>query len=156
MDDLSKGSAPNPDNEPATHWATDGKLYKSGDTDAFGVKHILAFEVWSAECTKDLEQKSLEANAKLQASKNIHKHFDMLNAEGSKREEGCWLQRRQDGLGSQGPGRRGQPRGDAEAQDGRARVLPGQDRQRFPGGLPRAGLEALGGDGPPQQQHRGP
>jgi hypothetical protein len=96
VDDLSKEPAPNPDEEQAMNWATADKLYKSEAIDAFGVKYILgifespidavkAFKDWSDEykkgragINKELVQKSEEANAKLQANKNLPKLFHML------------------------------------------------------------------------------
>merc|ERR1719158_1547558 len=93
-DDLSKEPAPNAD-----------KLYKSEAIDAFGVKYILgifespidavkAFKDWSEEykkgragINKELVQKSEEANAKLQANKNLPKLFNMLKEEVKAKED---------------------------------------------------------------------
>jgi hypothetical protein len=105
VDDLSKEPAPNPDEEPAMNWATADKLYKSEAIDAFGVKYILgifespidavkAFKDWSDEykkgragINKELVQKSEEANAKLQANKNLPKLFNMLKEEVKAKED---------------------------------------------------------------------
>jgi len=87
------------------NWATADKLYKSEAIDAFGVKYILgifespidavkAFKDWSDEYKKarmgvkdELVQKSQEANAKLQANKNLPKLFNMLKEEVKKMED---------------------------------------------------------------------